>query len=126
MAGWLIANGCISSVTVASPDASRARIALRVGSAKAAKVLSSLSWLNITRLLYNNIDINLSNQFLTIESNPHVCIVALYGQVAILLSTDEDRACSLSSCLNDGVCNQFVGHHIDTQSSMNDFSLASA
>ena len=43
MAGWLIAKGCTSSVTVASPDASRANIALRVGSANAAKVLSSLA-----------------------------------------------------------------------------------
>jgi len=55
MAGWLIAKGFISSVTVASPDASRARIALRVGSANAAKVLSSLSALSITIQLYNHI-----------------------------------------------------------------------
>ena len=38
IAGWLIANGWASSITVASPSASRARMALRVGSASAAKV----------------------------------------------------------------------------------------
>jgi hypothetical protein len=43
IAGWLIANGAASSVTVASPDASRARIARRVGSASAANVESSSS-----------------------------------------------------------------------------------
>jgi hypothetical protein len=40
MAGWLIANGSANSVTDASPDASLARIARRVGSARAAKVVS--------------------------------------------------------------------------------------
>ena len=38
MAGRLISNGSASSVTEASPDTSRARIARRVGSARAAKV----------------------------------------------------------------------------------------
>src|SRR6185312_4322637 len=38
MAGWLISKGSASSVTVASPVASRARMARRVGSARAAKV----------------------------------------------------------------------------------------
>ena len=38
IAGWLSANGAASSVTVASPLASRARIARRVGSARAANV----------------------------------------------------------------------------------------
>ena len=38
----LISNGSASSVTEHSPDASRARIARRVGSASAAKVV--LSW----------------------------------------------------------------------------------
>jgi hypothetical protein len=41
MAGWLIANGADSSVTDAAPVASRARIARRVGSARAANVASS-------------------------------------------------------------------------------------
>src|SRR5256885_3179925 len=40
IAGWLISNGAASSVTVASPSASRTRIARRVGSASAAKVVS--------------------------------------------------------------------------------------
>src|SRR5439155_436365 len=39
-AGWLMANGLASSVTDACPAASRARIARRVGSARAAKVAS--------------------------------------------------------------------------------------
>ena len=60
MAGWLIAKGCASSVTVASPEASRANIALRVGSANAAKVLSSLAEQLITSRLYNQMDIHLS------------------------------------------------------------------
>jgi hypothetical protein len=40
MAGWVMANGWASSVTVASPRARRARIALRVGSAMAEKAAS--------------------------------------------------------------------------------------
>src|SRR5687768_11728295 len=48
MAGWLISNGLASSVTVASPVASRARIARRVGSARAAKVRSRRSEACIT------------------------------------------------------------------------------
>jgi hypothetical protein len=43
MAGWLIANGLASSVTDASPEASRASIARRVRSASAANVLSRRS-----------------------------------------------------------------------------------
>ena len=39
----LIANGSASSVTEHSPDASRARIARRVGSARAANVVLSVS-----------------------------------------------------------------------------------
>src|SRR5439155_14849139 len=39
----LIGNGCASSFTVASPSASRSRIARRVGSARAAKVALSSS-----------------------------------------------------------------------------------
>ena len=38
IAGRLIANGSASSLTEASPSVSRARIARRVGSARAAKV----------------------------------------------------------------------------------------
>src|SRR5882672_87023 len=55
MAGWLIANGSASSVTDASPEARRARIARRVGSARAANVASSWSELGlfITFKLYN-------------------------------------------------------------------------
>ena len=49
-AGWLIANGFASSSTVASPCASRARIARRVGSASAEKAASRVS---ITNYLYN-------------------------------------------------------------------------
>jgi hypothetical protein len=45
IAGWLMWNGAANSVTVASPDASRARIARRVGSADAANVASSRSGL---------------------------------------------------------------------------------
>ena len=41
MPGRLMSNGAASSVTVASPWASRARIARRVGSARAAKVALS-------------------------------------------------------------------------------------
>ena len=48
IAGWLIANGSASSLTVASPEASRARIARRVGSASAAKVASSVAVASIT------------------------------------------------------------------------------
>ena len=40
IAGWVMANGSASSFTVASPDARRARMARRVGSARAAKVAS--------------------------------------------------------------------------------------
>ena len=43
MAGWLIAKGAASSVTVASPAASRARMARRVGSASAARFASNSS-----------------------------------------------------------------------------------
>src|SRR5690606_30817361 len=53
MAGWLISNGSASSVTVASPSASRARSARRVGSARAAKVRSSRSGVFIT-IRFNN------------------------------------------------------------------------
>ena len=42
MAGWLMAKGCISWLTEASPEASLDKIARRVGSANAAKVLSSV------------------------------------------------------------------------------------
>jgi len=40
IASFVIANGSASSITDASPDASRARIARRVGSASAANVAS--------------------------------------------------------------------------------------
>ena len=54
IAGWLMANGLASSMTVASPCISRARIARRVGSAKALKVLSSSAGvMSITNRLYN-------------------------------------------------------------------------
>ena len=43
IAGRLMENGSASSVTVASPSASRARIARRVGSASAAKIMLSRS-----------------------------------------------------------------------------------
>src|SRR5690242_16193311 len=53
IAGWLMENGSASSETVASPSASRARIALLVGSASAEKITLSLSsWANITDHLY--------------------------------------------------------------------------
>jgi hypothetical protein len=39
----LMSNGCASSETEVSPSASRARIALRVGSASAENVVLSLS-----------------------------------------------------------------------------------
>ena len=42
MAGCEIANGAASSLTVASPDASRAKIARRVGSESALNVASKL------------------------------------------------------------------------------------
>src|SRR5207244_11958687 len=51
IAGWLMANGCASSATDASPEASRARIARRVGSASAANVASRPRWF-ITIWLY--------------------------------------------------------------------------
>ncbi len=38
MAGWLMSNGADRSLTDASPLASRARMARRVGSARAANV----------------------------------------------------------------------------------------
>src|SRR5256885_616647 len=41
IAGWLIANGRASSLTDVSPRARRARIARRVGSARAVKTASS-------------------------------------------------------------------------------------
>src|SRR5688572_21431773 len=53
MAGWLISNGSASSVTVASPVASRARMARRVGSARAAKVRSRRSEACITVHFHN-------------------------------------------------------------------------
>ena len=40
MAGCVIANGAASSITVASPEARRARIARRVGSASAENAVS--------------------------------------------------------------------------------------
>ena len=55
MAGWLTAKGSASSVTEASPFIRRARIARRVGSARALKVASSC-WgesTSITILFYN-------------------------------------------------------------------------
>src|SRR5690606_30179435 len=52
MAGWLISNGSASSVTVADPVASRARMARRVGSARAAKVRSRRSEACITLSFY--------------------------------------------------------------------------
>ena len=50
MAGCDMANGLASSITVSSPSARRARIARRVGSESAAKVLSRLY---IATRLYN-------------------------------------------------------------------------
>src|SRR5207244_6652509 len=52
IAGWLIANGSASSVTDALPDARRARIARRVGSARAAKMVSRRCVACITYWLY--------------------------------------------------------------------------
>jgi len=57
IAGWVIANGLARSVTDASPDARRARIARLVGSASAAKV-ASRRWgadLFITDGFYNQV-----------------------------------------------------------------------
>jgi len=53
IAGWLIANGAASSLTEASPAASRARIARRVGSARAAKVASRIRSAAALALIYN-------------------------------------------------------------------------
>src|SRR5262249_17985626 len=53
MAGWLMAKGLASSATDASPEASRAKIARRVESARAAKVASGWAGVNITSKLYN-------------------------------------------------------------------------
>lgn len=52
MVGWLSANGFMSSETSASPAASRATIARRVGSASAWKVRLSASALSIATQLY--------------------------------------------------------------------------
>src|SRR6185503_11471895 len=41
IAGWLMSKGSASSLTEASPDARRDRIARRVGSERAAKIASS-------------------------------------------------------------------------------------
>ena len=46
MAGCVISNGLANSVTVASPLARRARIARRVGSAKAEKAASSVAFIS--------------------------------------------------------------------------------
>src|SRR5260370_36765577 len=55
MAGWLIGNGLASWVTDASPDARRARMARRVGSASAANVASRRWEVFITTQLYNHL-----------------------------------------------------------------------
>ena len=59
IAGWLSSNGAASSFTEASPPARRARMARRVGSARAAKV--TLSWsgccLSIAPELYNHLEL---------------------------------------------------------------------
>src|SRR5438309_11022076 len=54
-AGWLIRKGFASCITPASPEARRARIARRVGSARAAKVWSRRVALTLYRTtrLYN-------------------------------------------------------------------------
>ena len=54
MAGWVIANGSANSKTVASPEASRARMARLVGSESAENVASSCCEDFITIPLYNN------------------------------------------------------------------------
>ena len=51
----LIENGAASSLTVASPSARRARIARRVGSARAAKVLLSWSTANVFTYLVDQL-----------------------------------------------------------------------
>src|SRR5581483_1103824 len=48
MAGCVISNGFANSVTVASPLARRARIARRVGSARAEKVASRSAFISYT------------------------------------------------------------------------------
>src|SRR5437867_5000751 len=57
MAGWLMAKGLARSVTEASPEARRARIARRVGSASAAKVASRRWADGIASWLYNHLTI---------------------------------------------------------------------
>ena len=52
MAGCVISNGSANSLTVASPLARRARIARRVGSAKAEKAESRFSPVFISITLY--------------------------------------------------------------------------
>ena len=53
MAGWLMAKGSASSATDASPCASRARMARRVGSARAAKV-ASRRWEGVIECIHNH------------------------------------------------------------------------
>src|SRR5260221_31017 len=55
MAGWDMEKGLASSFTEASPEARRARMARRVGSARAAKVASSCSEELITIWFYNHL-----------------------------------------------------------------------
>src|SRR5882672_2023201 len=54
MAGCVISKGAASSITVASPLARRARIARRVGSAKAEKAASRFEIEYISNTLYKN------------------------------------------------------------------------
>jgi hypothetical protein len=55
IAGWVMANGSASSITVASPDASLAMMARRVGSASAAKARFSWSVCISFTLVYNQL-----------------------------------------------------------------------
>src|SRR5215831_10420635 len=62
IAGWEISNGSASSFTVAWPDAKRANIARRVGSASAAKVASRWLVFCITIKLYNQVVIYIASR----------------------------------------------------------------
>ena len=58
MAGWVIWKGSVSSLTVAAPAARRARMARRVGSARAANVASRRAD-SIAIMLYNHLVIHM-------------------------------------------------------------------
>src|ERR1700757_4332665 len=87
MAGWVISKGAASSMTVASPLARRARMARRVGSAKAEKAALRSGLVFIMYILYKQI------VMVCQEENVSATLVRTGNRVCLRMAVCEGLRC---------------------------------